>query len=262
MKNNRFIQSSIVWILLVNGFWACSLFKTKHEEPPNVDALPPLEEASVDTLPAAPAGGDSPSVENTETHPVPLPSTESVSMNPPPSPLPVTELQVPVQPEVSVAAIEQPSEKPFTQSSSESPKSTVEGPQEAYLVQAGDTLMKIAFEKYGHVSHWKAILRSNPQLSDGNRLEKGMTLQLDKNALSPPLKGEGEPYWIIHGDTLSKISGKVYGTPSHWRALWENNRGLIVNPDKIYAGFSLFYQPLTTLTQRSLASQGVGLSSK
>ena len=43
------------------------------------------------------------------------------------------------------------------------------------------------------------------------------------------------------GDTLGKISNNVYGTFSKWQSIWNNNRPLIKDPNKIYAGFTLYY---------------------
>jgi hypothetical protein len=52
------------------------------------------------------------------------------------------------------------------------------------------------------------------------------------------------------GDTLGKISKRVYGTVERWKEIWKNNEKLIKDPNKIYAGFTLYYVP----DSRSLAS--------
>ncbi len=63
------------------------------------------------------------------------------------------------------------------------------------------------------------------------------------------IERNGERYLIKRGDTLGTISGDVYGTRAKWKKLWENNRQLIKDPNKIYAGFSLYYVPEARLTR-------------
>lgn len=116
------------------------------------------------------------------------------------------------------------------------------GPQTDYTVQSGDTLMKIAFETYGDVYKWKAILEANKdKISDPNSLKKGDTLKLDAPAAAVAVDRNGEKYLIKNGDTLGKISGQVYGTPAKWKEIWNNNKQLIHDPNKIFAGFYLYY---------------------
>ena len=43
-------------------------------------------------------------------------------------------------------------------------------------------------------------------------------------------------YTIEKGDTLSKIAGRFYGDPQKYPALFEANREVIQDPDKIYPG--------------------------
>jgi nucleoid-associated protein YgaU len=51
----------------------------------------------------------------------------------------------------------------------------------------------------------------------------------------------GSPYLIRTGDTLGKISKNVYQTMTKWKMLWENNRPMIKDPNKIFAGFTIYY---------------------
>lgn len=43
-------------------------------------------------------------------------------------------------------------------------------------------------------------------------------------------------YTILEGDTLQKISKKVYGTYKRWYDIYEINRDLLPNPDRIKPG--------------------------
>jgi LysM repeat protein len=112
-----------------------------------------------------------------------------------------------------------------------------------YAVQKGDTLMKIAFNIYGDIAQWKNLYEWNKdKLKSANALEVGDQLKYDKPASEPAIEKNGEPYMIKKGDTLGLIAGDVYGKQSKWKKLWENNRSLIHDPNRIYAGFYLYYQ--------------------
>jgi LysM repeat protein len=111
-----------------------------------------------------------------------------------------------------------------------------------YTVQNGDTLMKIAFKTYGDIYQWKKILEDNKdKLTDPKMLKEGMLIKLDTPSTEPSVERNGEKYLIKDGDTLGKISGEVYGTPAKWKQIWENNKQLIHDPNKIFAGFYLYY---------------------
>ena len=112
-----------------------------------------------------------------------------------------------------------------------------------YTVRSGDTLMKIAFEKYGNLYRWREILDNNQKtLGHKTLLSPGMVLHIAGSDYVVVEKN-GQPYLIRRADTLAKISASVYGTPAQWRSLWKNNPQLIQNPNKIYTGFTLYYQP-------------------
>ncbi|MBL7715993.1 MAG: LysM peptidoglycan-binding domain-containing protein [Bdellovibrionales bacterium] len=118
------------------------------------------------------------------------------------------------------------------------------GESTSYTVNGGDTLMKIAFEVYGDLYQWRHIHEMNrDKVQDPNRLTKGLVLMIDKPASPVQIERNGEAYLIKTGDTLGSISNEVYGTPGKWRALWENNRQLIKDPNRIFAGFTLYYAP-------------------
>lgn len=146
------------------------------------------------------------------------------------------------------------------------------GPKEKYMVQSGDTLMKIAFETYGDLYRWKKIFQQNrSRVKNPNSLVSGATLYLEKPSQPTTIDRNGEKHLIRSGDTLGTISTDVYGKKSAWRKLWENNRQLIRDPNKIFAGFYLYYLITpeerqeterlkgTTVNQSPLASSGGNL---
>ena len=115
-----------------------------------------------------------------------------------------------------------------------------------YTVKAGDTLMKISWEQYGNLFRWREIYTANKSaIADPNHVPPGTVLTISGTGRSPAsaMEHSGDQYLIVIGDTLGKISGKVYGATDKWKKIWENNKQLIRDPNKIYAGFYLYYVP-------------------
>ena len=113
--------------------------------------------------------------------------------------------------------------------------------------------MKIAFEQYGDLYRWKEIYEANRgNIKDPNHVPPGTELSLN-GAGMVTIERNGDSYLIKRGDTLGVISNDVYGTTRKWKKLWENNRQLIKDPNKIYAGFYLYYQPEGKLTHEDVA---------
>ena len=111
-----------------------------------------------------------------------------------------------------------------------------------YVVKSGDTLMKISYEKLGNIYRWREIYNANREkIRNYNQLVTG-TLLLIRGVEYVVLVRNGQPYLIRKSDTLVNISKALYGTTAGWKMLWENNRQLIHDPNKIYAGFTLYYQ--------------------
>jgi nucleoid-associated protein YgaU len=113
-----------------------------------------------------------------------------------------------------------------------------------YTLKQGETLMQIAFYQYGDLTLWRDIYESNKDvIHDPNNVPVGVSLKLKSNLMKPAPELEGQKVLIQPGDTLVKISQKVYGTPSRWKEIWQHNRGMVKNPNKIYAGFYIYYLP-------------------
>jgi len=112
-----------------------------------------------------------------------------------------------------------------------------------YRVQEDhETLMLIAFKIYGDYAKWREIAELNKEMfNDRYIIKKGMMLKFRVPAEQFEWNPKGEPYVIIHGDTLSRISSKVYHTIKRWKDIWDNNRPLIKNPNKIFSGFTIYY---------------------
>jgi nucleoid-associated protein YgaU len=195
------------------------------------DAVPPSPDVAA-TDPNAPPPADLNAgtgvTENPALAQAPVPEALDASANPPPAPPAMDVPPAPVAAEVASAP--------------------VSGEMTSYKVKRGDTLMKIAFQKYGDLYRWKEILNANPgKMKSATDLAPGLVLNLPGSEMVT-IEQNGERYLIKKGDTLGLISNDVYGTKAKWKKLWENNRQLIKNPNKIYAGFNLFYVPEARLT--------------
>ncbi len=118
------------------------------------------------------------------------------------------------------------------------------GPTSSYSVQPNETLMLISFKLYGDYTRWKEIQRLNSDKLGGSTvISPGMQLSYNTQGSGFVWNPQGRPYLIQRGDTLGIISDKVYNTMSKWRKIWDNNKPLIKDPNKIYAGFTLYYIP-------------------
>ena len=116
------------------------------------------------------------------------------------------------------------------------------GSTKQYTVQKNETLMLIAFKLYGNYERWKEIADQNRDaLSGTTNIKEGMVLNYIAPAEEFVWNPQGLPYLIRTGDTLGGISKQVYTTVNKWKLIWDNNRPLIKDPNKIYAGFTLYY---------------------
>ena len=116
------------------------------------------------------------------------------------------------------------------------------GTVKTYTVQKNETLMLIAFKLYGDYERWKELASQNRDALKGNtNIREGMTLSYMAPAEEFVWNPQGLPYLIRTGDTLGGISKQVYTTTKKWKLIWENNRPLIKDPNKIFAGFTIHY---------------------
>jgi len=121
-------------------------------------------------------------------------------------------------------------------------ESSIGGSEQIYKVQKNETLMMISFKLYGDYTKWKEIANNNTDVLKGSTsVREGMSLKYMAPAEEFVWNPQGLPYLIKTGDTLGLISNSVYQTPKKWKMIWDNNRPLIKDPNKIFAGFTLYY---------------------
>lgn len=117
--------------------------------------------------------------------------------------------------------------------------------ENAYVVQFGDTLSKIAQRIYGNAGHWHKLASIN-NISNPNKIFPGDTLYYESNAdtvaFAAAFKNINKQSYVVKsGDTLTSIAHGVFGTPSTWKVLWGYNLNKIDNPHKIFVGQKLSY---------------------
>lgn len=113
-----------------------------------------------------------------------------------------------------------------------------------HTVARNETLMIVAFKIYGDYEKWRELARWNAdRLGPNYSVSVGMKLKYEVPAQKFVWNPEGNPYLIKVGDTLGTISKDTYGTMGYWKNIWQNNRPLIKDPNKIFAGFTI-YTPL------------------
>jgi nucleoid-associated protein YgaU len=125
-------------------------------------------------------------------------------------------------------------------SSSVASSAALGGEPGVYVVKAGDTLMKIAFTIYGDIDRWRDLRDWNKGDAE-KALRVGTRLRYEApvEAFAPDQLPHS--YMIKKGDTLAGIADEVYGRKMKFRKLQKYNARLIKNPNRIFAGFTLFY---------------------
>lgn len=146
------------------------------------------------------------------------------------------------------ATMEEPSDEPVITDSEMVPETSPTvvtnepGTVKTYTVQKNETLMLIAFKLYGDYERWKELASQNRETLKGNtNVREGVSLKYMAPAEEFVWNPQGLPYLIRTGDTLGGISKTVYTTTKKWKLIWENNRPLIKDPNKIFAGFTIHY---------------------
>ena len=61
---------------------------------------------------------------------------------------------------------------------------------------------------------------------------------------APNVADADKTYTVVAGDTLSKIAKREYGNANEWKRIFEANKDLIKDPDKIFPGQKLKIPPL------------------
>ena len=106
-----------------------------------------------------------------------------------------------------------------------------------YRVERGDTLSKIAQKVYGDGNLYNIIFEANKDiLANTNDIHPGQVLKIPpKPEITEKTKGI-RTYTIKKGDTLGAIAKNYYGDWKKYTIIFEANRDILDDPNKIYPG--------------------------
>ena len=80
-------------------------------------------------------------------------------------------------------------------------------------------------------------------MSEGTKKPDFSNVQSGASSTAPPPKPAVAPevrtYTVVKGDSLSKIAKHFYGDANEWKRIFEANRGVLKDPDKIFPGQKL-----------------------
>ncbi|MGI9014354.1 MAG: LysM peptidoglycan-binding domain-containing protein [Phycisphaerales bacterium] len=130
-----------------------------------------------------------------------------------------------------------------------------------HTIKPGESLAKIAREKYGDEKLWKRLASFNvDRIPNPDIVPAGVTIRLpsreELSSGTPASPSQGSPangpsakkpdapvafrtYTVKRGDVLSEIAKSELGRASQWRLLYELNRDVIKDPDHVPAGVTL-----------------------
>jgi LysM repeat protein len=134
--------------------------------------------------------------------------------------------------------------------------------EKMYVVQGGDTYMKIAQRHYGTSQVWRELAKYNG--ADDGVVRLGSTIRIPSREMltgrpaptpatpnpaaqpAPAKPGRTElaamTYTVKRGETLGEIAQKVLGTSRRWKELAEYNK--LDDPDHVEAGTVLRVPPM------------------
>lgn len=129
----------------------------------------------------------------------------------------------------------------------------IETPQQdfiIYTVERGDSLWKIAARFYGQGSSWRriyednaAVIRNPGRLYVGQKLVIRLILAGQVNLMpeilvpvSDVASLTGTSYKVQKGDRLWNIAHRVYGSGRLWNIIYEANKDIIADPERIREG--------------------------
>jgi len=145
-----------------------------------------------------------------------------------------------------------------------------------HIVAQDEVMQTIARHYFGSIDDWKIIAKANPRV-DPRKLKPGMILRIPKDKLNiqgvlagkvvepgvletPRLDGSNDDSQIIEyvvqsGDSLSRISQRIYGTSRHAQFIFDSNRDILRTMDDISIGQLLKLPPIPSKQDQSNADE-------
>lgn len=128
-----------------------------------------------------------------------------------------------------------------------------------YTIKAGDTFQSIAAKHLGSASRWRDIGKANPFV-EPTKLKIGQVIKLpgatgavSDASVEPPrrvaaratdsavttVKPRGITHKVKFGETLSTLAYQYYGDRGQWKKIYNANRDVLRNPDRLPDGVKL-----------------------
>jgi nucleoid DNA-binding protein len=98
-----------------------------------------------------------------------------------------------------------------------------------YVVVKGDWLSKLAVQEYGDVEAWKALVKWNPQIPNGNMIYYGERIFIPNKQFLHNPELRDQTIRAGHSDTYKSLSVKMFGLDKRWKAIskWNSHRANI-----------------------------------
>ena len=229
------IAIGVLLILLIGIFWW-----SRHDAAPRVPA--DEEDTSLAQLPPS----EDPTAPEGQGHGSPyLAESPEVAVAPPaPDAVvnPQATLEGPSAPPVATP-------QPAAATAPASPAAKV-----FHTIKSGDTLSGISQKYYGTTTKWKRIQEANrDKIPDPARLRVGLKIVIpDVKAPGespdlvpvaiPPAGGaasSARTHTVATGESLSTIAKNYYGDEGKWRTIYDANRDVVKDPDRLKQGMKL-----------------------
>jgi len=120
--------------------------------------------------------------------------------------------------------------------------------ESTYEVVKGDSLWKIAQNKYNNGYAWTEIAKAN-NLKNPSSIEVGQKIILPKIETKEVITKslgknsneitQGGNYKVVRNDSLWKIAVRSYGDGYQWTKIWQANKSKLVTPGKLEIGMYL-----------------------
>jgi len=114
-----------------------------------------------------------------------------------------------------------------------------------HTVKRNETLYEISERIYGTPIHWRRIQKANKNIAP-TALKIGMVLLIPKIEKAPPrlsptttLSKGPRRHAVAAGETFWAMAEKYYDDGTKWKVLWNANRDIVPDPNKLQAGITV-----------------------